>query len=286
MNHLASIRNGTAALLLLLPTLASAAGIEYPDNGTLSIGRGGAWAANPSDGLAMQYNPAGFAQQRGWNATIDVRAAMQQTGFTSTSLSGPSISNSGGPFPGPSAALSYGMGQVGPFSELTFAVGATGPSAIGKSKYPSDGAQRYALRSTDYFIAYYSASVAAAIGDKLRFGITAQAVHGSAKFDQAVWSGMGCLDSKNQTADATTGECTTKAGATAKDPGTSFDAVGTFEGSNSITPAAVIGVTFLPIPELAIGASYRTGVHFDAVGTPDQSTARFSRQCRYFRAGQ
>ena len=48
---------------LLFPSLASAAGMEYPDNGTIAIGRGGAHAANPEDGLAFQYNPAGLA----WN---------------------------------------------------------------------------------------------------------------------------------------------------------------------------------------------------------------------------
>ena len=42
---------------------AYAAGIEYPDNGTIAIGRGGADAANPDDGLAFQYNPAGLAQR-------------------------------------------------------------------------------------------------------------------------------------------------------------------------------------------------------------------------------
>lgn len=52
---------------------AFAAGIEYPDNGTLAIGRGGAYAANPEDGLAFQYNPAGLAQQRGPRLTLDAR---------------------------------------------------------------------------------------------------------------------------------------------------------------------------------------------------------------------
>ena len=112
---------------------AWAAGMEYPDNGTIAIGRGGAHAANPEDGLAFQYNPAGLAQQLGLRLHVDSRLAWQATRFTQAG-GAPAVENSEQPFLAPAGALSYGFGAVGPLSNLTIAVGATGPSAIGKSQ--------------------------------------------------------------------------------------------------------------------------------------------------------
>lgn len=225
------------------PTAAWAAGAEYPDNGTISIGRGGAWAANPQDGLALQYNPAGLAQQRGLRLYADARLAKQHVRFASTSIKGDPVENSADAFLGPSGALSYGLGAVGPLSELTFAVGATGPSAIGIVKYPDKGVQRYALTETDYFIGYYSASVAAGWGDWLRVGLTGQLAHGSAKFSQAVYSGQ-------------------FAGTDPK-----YDSYATFEGSNGVLPTGVLGLTLLPRRDLAIGLSWRPSMDFRADGT-------------------
>lgn len=228
-----------------------AAGVEYPDNGTIAIGRGGAWAANPSDGLAFQYNPAGLAQQRGLRLMLDGRMAFQSVRFESTSNidtppgHGGAVENSASGFFGPSAALSYGFGAIGPFSELTVAIGATGPSSIGQVKYPDQGAQRYALRSTDYFIGYYSAAVAAGIGKFVRLGVTGQLAHGNAQFDQAVYSGIA-------------------AGSSPAD-----DTSATFKGQSGWIPTAILGLTVLPVPGVAVGVSYRPKVAFLAPGTLD-----------------
>ena len=169
--------------------------------------------------------------------------AKQHVRFTSTSIKGDPIENSANPFLGPSGALSYGLGAVGPLSELTLALGATGPSAIGIVKYPDKGVQRYALTNTDYFIGYYSASVAGGWGDWLRFGVTGQLAHGSAKFSQAVYSGV----------------------FSSTDP--AQDSYATFEGSNGVLPTGVLGLTLLPRSDLAIGLSWRPAMDFAADGT-------------------
>ncbi len=244
-----------AGSALLLPSLALAAGMEYPDNGTIAIGRGGANAANPEDGLAFQYNPAGLAQvlQRGWHLTIDTRWAAQQTKFTSATPGTTAIENAAPPFMAPSGSVSYGFGQVGPLSDLTIALGATGPSAIGKSRYPADGAQRYALDATDYFIGYYSAAIAAGWkrGDfSARLGFTGQLVQGTATFTQAVWSGFGTYDSgKNTVTD------------------TKNDSTATFSGSSGLIPTCVVGLSVSPVRDIDIGLSYRPRIDFDAPGT-------------------
>ncbi len=241
----ASLTIKTGALLaFLLAGTAWAAGVEYPDNGTIALGRGGAWAANPSDGLAFQYNPAGLAQQHGLNLTLDARGAQQHLAFTSTSIPGSAkIENSAGPFLGPSACASYGFGAVGPLSELTVALGATGPSSIGHLQLPADGAQRYSIQSTDYFIGYYSAAVAAGWSDWLRVGVTFQLAHGNATFTQAVYSGT--TDGTDRANDTTA----------------------TFSGSNGVKPALVLGATVLPSKTLAVGLSWRPRIDFAADGT-------------------
>jgi long-subunit fatty acid transport protein len=258
----------TAATVLALPLATTvpvfAAGVEYPDNGTIAIGRGGAWAANPSDGLAFQYNPAGLAQQHGFQVLIDTRYAWQHMSFTSTSIPGSArIENDAPPFLGPSGAISYGVGAIGPLSELTFAIGATGPSSIGKSRYPDLGAQRYALRNTDYFIGYYSAAVAAGIGKWVRVGVTGQLARGTAKFNQAVYSGLGKADDPTYETKPYF------------DPKNDTDA--TFSGKSGWIPAAVFGVTVLPHQGLAVGLSYRPSVRFDAPGTLVTVPPKFAR---------
>ncbi len=237
-------------------TLASApafaAGIEHPDLGTIAIGRGGAYAAAPTDGLAMQYNPAGFAAQHGLRLTLDANMSFQQLSFAAAS--GGSASNSAGGFLVGAPIISYGLGPVGPLSALTFAIGFTTPSAIGKQTYPgthppamplldAQDPQRYAIMSTDYFIVYYSAAIAASYKDWFSAGVTLQLVHGSAKFSQAVWTGTGAGTDPFQ------------------------DAVANVDVSNGVVPTAVFGVTVRPVPKLALGASYRPRFDFLAHGT-------------------
>lgn len=242
-------RHRLAAAAALTLALGSspvwAAGVEYPDNGTLSIGRGGAWAANPRDGLALQYNPAGLTQQRGLNLYLDARMSNQQVSFeASDPIAGQKlVENGSAPFLGPSAALVWGLGATGPLSDLSLALGGTGPSAIGKLDYPKEGAERYALYKTDYFISYASASVAAAWHDWLRVGVTGQLVTGSARFDQAVWSGFG------------------------KGSDSKVDTVAVFDGSGGPIPTAVVGLSIVPNEQWAFGLSWRPHIRFEADGT-------------------
>lgn len=237
--------------LALLPALSHAAGMEYPDNGTIAIGRGGAWAANPSDGLAFQYNPAGLAQQRGLHLYLDGRLTQENLRFASSTKDALPVENSGPLFLGPSGAVVWGMGPMGPLSDLAFALGATGPSAIGKTNFPESGAQRYAITNTDYFIAYFSGAVAGAYKDWLRFGITGQMIQANAKFGQHVWSppeGDTYEDGKHPP------EFTT------------YDAIATFSGQSGFVPSFVAGLTIIPHADWAIGVSFRPHVHFDAPG--------------------
>jgi len=221
---------------------AWAAGVEHPDVGTVAIGRGGAYAADPDGGLALQYNPAGFARQAGFRATLDANLAWQELTFTPAGGGGP-VSNGAPPFLAPAAVFSYGAGPVGPLAGLTFAVGATGPTAIGKLSYPAAGAQRYALISSDTTIIYWSAALAAAFNRFFAAGVTLQLVKGTARFTQAVWSGdsMGTNPAE--------------------------DAIAHVDVTSGFIPTAVFGVTARPTERVSIGLSYRPRFTFDATGS-------------------
>jgi long-chain fatty acid transport protein len=66
--------SGIALLAALAVTLVTGAvragGLEFPDLGTLAIGRGTAMVARADDGSAFYYNPAGLSKQPGVNALL------------------------------------------------------------------------------------------------------------------------------------------------------------------------------------------------------------------------
>lgn len=219
-----------------------AAGLEYPEVGTVAQGRAGADAAEPSDGFALQLNPAGLARQSGLRATLDARVAWQRLAFT-PATGEPAVSNDGQPFVSPAFVVSYGLPRIGPLEGLTIALGALGPSAIGKLSYPAAGAQRYVLVSNDTSLVYWSGAVAAAINRFVAAGVTFQLVRGRARFAQAVWSGEA--------------------------PGTdrSLDTLAKVDATSGLIPAAVFGVTVRPVERVAVGLSYRPGFTFEADGT-------------------
>ena len=226
----------------VVPGAARGAGLEHPDIGTIALGRGGAYAAEPDGGLALVYNPAGLARQGGLRATLDASLAWQRLTFTPASGEAPA-SNGAPPFFEPAAVVSYGLGAVGPLAGLAFAVGVAGPSAIGKLQYPAAGAQRYALISSDTQIAYGSAAVAAAFNRWLAAGVTFQLAHGTARFTQAVWSGDNAGTNPAE------------------------DTLARVDVTSGFIPTAVLGVTARPTGRVAVGVSYRRGFTFDASGS-------------------
>jgi long-subunit fatty acid transport protein len=243
-----------AAARLAPERLAVAAGVEHPDVGTVALGRGGAYAAAPDGGLALQYNPAGLAAQPGLRVTLDGNLARQQLRFTPASGEAP-VSNGAAPFFAPALVASWGLGRVGPLPALTLALGATGPAAIGKLSYPASGAQRYALVSSDTTIAYLSFGAAATLARWLDVGLTFQLVKGTATFTQAVWSGE----------------------APGTDPG--LDTTAHVDVTSPFIPTGVLGVTARPSPRVSIGLSYRPRFTFEGAGTlaTDLAASRTAR---------
>lgn len=77
-----SLRIGAASALVLAAGTAQATDVlEFPDNGTEQLSRGGAWVARATNPLATFYNPAGLAGQEA-GALLDVNLVFNDVCFT------------------------------------------------------------------------------------------------------------------------------------------------------------------------------------------------------------
>ncbi len=129
-------------LAALAPSLALAAGTDIPEQGAVGAARGGAFTADASDVSAIFYNPAGLSQHAGFSFGLDVSLLDHKVSFFRRNADGSAGSkdqvaaeNRAGFFFLPMAALSYGLPVAG--RTLTFALGAHGPSAVGRYHFPA-----------------------------------------------------------------------------------------------------------------------------------------------------
>jgi long-subunit fatty acid transport protein len=161
-------------ILALYPSRSFAGGFEIPDNGTQALGRGAAFTAKADDGTALEYNVAGFAQQRGTQLLLDANLwlsnySFQRSGVYPDNPSNPltpwggqpfpKVSNQGGAFLAPFFALSTDFGY---FERWTFAIGVFGPSSVGNRTYPyslgvAPSPARYDIVQNDVLVAFPSA---------------------------------------------------------------------------------------------------------------------------------
>ncbi len=170
-----------------------AGGFEIPANGTEALGRGGAFSAKADSPLALEYNVAGLAQQRGTHALIDNNLAFSRYRFARAGGDG------FGPYPTVQAEASppfyapwFGLAtDFGFFKRLTFAFGIYGPSSIGKRTFPmfvpGDGGKerpgpaRYDIATTDLLIFFPTLAVGVKASKYLDLGFAVQQVSAQIK---------------------------------------------------------------------------------------------------------
>ena len=261
-----------AWLLLLAPKMAWAGGFEFPANGTEALARGGAFTAKADSPLALEYNPAGLARQRGTRVLIDSNltfGTMEYTRFgvypgnagdPNTPFAGqryPTISNGyTSPFYAPFLGIASDLGI---FDRWTFAVGVYGPSAFGKHYFPemvtlangmtAPAPQRYDLTNADLLIVYPTLAAAVRVTHWLDVGVALHLVYGH--FDLA----------NIAIADTGPGTCRT--------PEYPNCDARNHINLNGFTAAASFGVMARPIPRLQLGLDLRTPVYLDATGPID-----------------
>ncbi len=144
-----------AVFLLLAPGVSRAGGYYLPDRGVRAFSRGGAFTVGVDDLSALWYNPAALAGQHGTRLHLDVAWIDFHMRFERYTM--PEVGeayepedNQAPPLTDPSIAVSSDFG----LDDFVFAFGAYGPYT-GMSRYPEDGAQRYALVRSDnlgYFL--------------------------------------------------------------------------------------------------------------------------------------
>lgn len=177
-----------ASLLLagLVPGTAAAGGFEMGANGTEALGRAGAFTAKADSPLALEYNVAGLAQQRGTRVLFDSNLFFSDYRFQ----------RAGGDAMGPYAEVSdhaqqpfyapwFGLTtDFGYFKRWTFSIGGFGPASVGRHDFgvfASSGgtrgsAGRYDVVATDLLIIQPTLAVAFHAHRVIDIGLSVQQV--------------------------------------------------------------------------------------------------------------
>jgi long-subunit fatty acid transport protein len=165
--------------------------LEFPDNGSEQMGRGGAWVARASDPLAVAFNPAGLAGQDtrltlqsnfnfGHTCFTRVKAANDLTtndGVTYTAgqpNTYPQVCNKASGTANPQLAFAYKIND-----RLTAGIAILGPSAAGQAQWPEfssanganiPGPERYLLLRTNVVLLEPTIGIGWEVVDRVRIG--------------------------------------------------------------------------------------------------------------------
>ncbi|HEY8038890.1 MAG TPA: outer membrane protein transport protein [Polyangiaceae bacterium] len=273
------MKRGVLLLVLILwPSRARAGGFEIPDNGTQALGRGGAFTAKADDGTALQYNIAGFAQQRGTRVLVDTNLWLSSYTFQRagvypddptnhvTPWGGtpfPAVSDQGGPFLAPFAAVSTDFGY---FERWTFAFGVFGPSSVGNRTYPyslgsAPSPARYDIVQNNALVAFPTAAVAVRALPWLDVGLALHAVYGNIDLSttslaDAIGPGTGpgqCANVEYQPCDARTRLQTT-----------------------GVSVTGSLGLLARPTPHVSFGMNLRGPAELDTSGNVTTQAPRIT----------
>jgi long-chain fatty acid transport protein len=171
---------------LFLHGTAFAGGFEYPDNGTIGIGRGGAFTAKANDLSAIYYNPAGLVKTKGkFNLLYNHNFTKLDINYNRIAWdyekgdwhkfpdSENPVNNQYGFF---NWGVLFGFSSDFGTEDFVLAMGIYGPPAVGAATFPQDGSQKYMLVKRDILLTYYNLSGAYRISKNLSLGISLQLV--------------------------------------------------------------------------------------------------------------
>jgi long-chain fatty acid transport protein len=258
-------------LSTLLASTAWCSGFYFGDNGSKALLQGGAFTAQSDDLTAMQYNPAGLAQQGGFGFLLDAQLINDPASFLRQDVGGPQsiqvneVTNKGGLFMLPFAGVSYGFPVGG--RRLTLSLGVYAPPAVGRMDYGSPdytkndtghyvadprrfAPQRYSLVKEDIIIAYPTLAAAYEVHPRFMVGASLQLVLSNFSFTQAMFAGdaLGINPQKmsNENPD--------------------YDALVSIALPGKPTVTGILGVLAKPLDWLAVGASVRPPIPIKASG--------------------
>ena len=244
-------------LTWLLPATVMAGGFEFPSNGSVALGRGGAFTAKADDLICLDYNPAGLIKLPGNHVYLGnniVQYNLTYTGLRPDSSSVDSVSNDGGPmYAAPFVAASSDFG----LQNWRFALGVYGPSANGvfslAEDEPSDDPRRphhFLMQDMNILMAFYTVGVAYGRRDKWGVGVDLHWVDLIAA-DMSLW-----VDGYDPELPKVPG---------IREGG--MDVLATTQVADRFQVAATVGAWFRPIRNLEVGLSVRgPNLNFNATG--------------------
>ena len=242
-----------------------------PDNGTRSIGRGGAYAAAVDEPTAIYYNPAALTEIDGFALTASANlwffdVMFQRAPFTTELLSGDETTYTFAPaesensfFPAPMIFASHDFG----LEDWGFGLGIYGPPAIGDIRFsapelddlanvsmedtaPRDWGHGFLMEEESMMLIYFSAAVAYDFGP-LQAGVTLQLGWLNTLFTNGA-DGGGVSDSHSDS-----------------DEEPSVYTRNTLDVSG-FAPTVIVGLRSQPIAPLTLALSYRPRHSFNAPG--------------------
>lgn len=275
-------RAGWALVLVLVPAAAFASGFLFGENGARALSLGGAFTGQADDLTAIQHNPAGLTQQRGFTFLLDGFALNHDVRFLRRDPDGTAVanevSNSGGFFVLPFLGAGWGQ-QLGGRS-FTAALGIYGPPSVGRYQFPEPNyakhqndagrtvydaypvkfaPQRYGLIRNDIIILFPTLSVAYEVLPRVSVGASVQYVYASLMFRQAVTSILFTPDKQAK-----------------EDP--AYDSIVEVRQTGKAAFTGIFGVLVKPADWLQVGASYRPPVPLHTEGTADISLGEIPSQ--------
>ncbi len=282
MSIATQLRAACGALALCASSAAWGAGFYFGENGNKALSQGGAFAAVADDLSAIQHNPAGLTQLRGFHFLLDGALVVHEVTFqrhdagAATSIAKP-VSNTGGPFLAPMAAVGYGFGPKE--RPITLALGVYGPPSIGRYVFAepdynntgdlsnpvyaqnpvTDAPQRYALIRKDTLIAYPTLSAAWSPLPQLSIGLSLQYVIAHLYSKQAVFSGLSTPRR-------------------IREEHATDDSLIAVDLAGNPTVTGILGVLVKPVPQLSFGLSARPPITIYTHGTLDIELGQFATE--------
>ena len=262
MKRLASL---CSALIVAIPTAASAGGLFLPGVGPQSQARAGAFVAKADDPSALGTNPAGIAKLSGTQIYIglsfyDYNLSYRRAGqWESGPLEGqdyPEVENDASPNVGfagfqaiPNFVITTDFGK--PEWPFRFAAGLVAPTAYPNREFAEtiDGAlgpQRYDVISQKAETALPSVGVTYSPLPFLDIGARASWGFSSLNATTQVWGVRNFEESEE------------------------FDGTFQLRADDNFVPAFGLGFLVRPLPNVEIGASYSSGLNIDAEGFAPQ----------------
>jgi long-chain fatty acid transport protein len=233
-----------AALIMLVPVYASAAGFLIFEEGAKALGMGGAFTAQANDASAVFFNPAGICQIDGNSLYLGDTAIITNSDFAGVD-----------PDPG-YGVLEHTKTQVftpvnlyitGKINDnLSAGFGIFNPFGLGREwENPETFTGRHIAYKVDLKSFFFNPTLAWKVNDKISFGAGLQLAYSSVLLKQYIlqWdpNGSGYLN------------------------------VGRLEldGNNTLDAGYNVGILIKPNDDFSIGVSYRSSVKVDYDGDAD-----------------